>query len=740
MKKITQYICIAGAAILAAACDNSLPSTEGEGAVTFDIDLSAETRGVDADGNFVPDELLVRIYSVSGTGDDEQRSLIRRYTSMDEIPSPLYLVAGSYAVKVEAGDESNTAFVEPADENNDGIERKEKLCFAGEKTFNIVAGATSNIEVECPTQNVKAGIVFDTQSTANENSLLTNVKIQLAAMTSTATDVAGFATDAAKAPKLEFTGSGTGYFLMPEGVNTLVWAFQATHPDDSAVAKVGTISNVEAGKYYKVNFNYSKTPDGYADIKVIVDKNVDEWEDEFNFKPQPEITSTDIDVAGENIYKGETVNLKCESINDLNSISLDGTAIFTNGEPVSNALTGVTVTKGTEATKVTITLTADYFATLAGANQALQFEVTDKENGDCKQEILFKKRGLLPEEATCDLWANTATLKAFVPEESVTAVQIQYRKKGTETWNSVNATKGENNVWSATTAAKWSENTTVNSGYTVYVPDTNQGIFANNTYEYQLVVDNTAGDKAELKTTTSQTIPYGDFEDSSLSCWTVNNSSAPYWGSGNNDIMSALKTLCSQVQFNGNEGQYCAKLDAKYSVMFAAGNLFTGQFSMKGTTGTVSFGIKYNWDARPTALKLKLYHNIGTVDYDTHAAKIGIDEADQASVYMAIVDWGSQHKVSSGTSDPTGVWSVEDGPNAVSEGKIIGYGVIYPKGKTDGDSMVDTEIPIYYYDNVTKPSSNNYTLIIAASTSRYGDYMNGCSSNEMYVDDFQWVY
>ena len=27
-----------------------------------------------------------------------------------------------------------------------------------------------------------------------------------------------------------------------------------------------------------------------------------------------------------------------------------------------------------------------------------------------------------------------------------------------------------------------------------------------------------------------------------------------------------------------------------------------------------------------------------------------------------------------------------------------------------------------------------------APDASYGDFMNGCSSNELYVDDFEWVY
>ncbi|MBO5398761.1 MAG: PCMD domain-containing protein, partial [Alistipes sp.] len=63
----------------------------------------------------------------------------------------------------------------------------------------------------------------------------------------------------------------------------------------------------------------------------------------------------------------------------------------------------------------------------------------------------------------------------------------------------------------------------------------------------------------------------------------------------------------------------------------------------------------------------------------------------------------------------------------------------YPQGTTSESSMEEITIPIQYYDKTAKPSGK-YKLIIAAATSRYGDYMNGCNTNEMYVDDFQWVY
>lgn len=85
------------------------------------------------------------------------------------------------------------------------------------------------------------------------------------------------------------------------------------------------------------------------------------------------------------------------------------------------------------------------------------------------------------------------------------------------------------------------------------------------------------------------------------------------------------------------------------------------------------------------------------------------------------------------------MWSPAKGPDAVSEGKILGFGIL-DIDKTTGDSMVETSIPIYWYDRENGRPTGRYSLVIACTTSKYGDYMNGCDSNTMYVDDFEWAY
>ena len=48
--------------------------------------------------------------------------------------------------------------------------------------------------------------------------------------------------------------------------------------------------------------------------------------------------------------------------------------------------------------------------------------------------------------------------------------------------------------------------------------------------------------------------------------------------------------------------------------VLAAGNLFTGSFNYASFTGTVDFGRKYAWTARPSALKLKYTATVGAID------------------------------------------------------------------------------------------------------------------------------
>lgn len=335
-----------------------------------------------------------------------------------------------------------------------------------------------------------------------------------------------------------------------------------------------------------------------------------------------------------------------------------------------------------------------------------------------------------------DLWANTATLSIAAQPEA-TSVVLNYKRSADTDWRPTTVAPNSDGTYTATITPTWQSGTN-DAGLEIHTIDASTGVFAGGTYDFQLIVDGATHTEGTFTTNNGSVIPFGGMEDSAMSCFTVKNETSDSWASGNNNF---TKTLCTQGEFNGMGGSYCAKLTAGTTLsLLASGNLFTGTFNFVGTTGTVGFGQPYTWDARPTSLKVKYYaEKIGTVDVAKHpGAPIGKDEQDVARIMVAIVDWNARHNVASGLSAPTGIWDPTK-LTSTDEGQIIAYGSMFIDSSSTGEAMIQATIPLHYYDQTTKPSGQ-YSLVISCSTSAYGDYMVGCKSNVMYVDDFEWGY
>ena len=335
-----------------------------------------------------------------------------------------------------------------------------------------------------------------------------------------------------------------------------------------------------------------------------------------------------------------------------------------------------------------------------------------------------------------DLWNNTATATALVSaEEYAAGAALEYRIKGATEWQRMAESSYEAGILTATLAPEWSSSTNPH-GLAVYnfVPD--KGLFAGHTYEFRLTVGGEQTQLMEYAAPAGNTIPNGDLEDSSLSCWTQNNKTAEFWGSGNNTF---TRGLCTQAPFDGGTR---AKLQATSAVgVLASGNLFSGLFQKDVLTrGVVSFGQPYAWKARPKALKLQYYaEHIGIVDIEKNfGAPIHEGDRDKARIMVAIVDWNTRREVGSGTEAPTGTWDPEE-MSTLDEGPIIAYGSLFIDQSSTGGKMIDVQLPLNFYDTKAKPSGL-YQIVISCSTSAYGDFMAGCKSNVLYVDNFEWVY
>ena len=388
-------------------------------------------------------------------------------------------------------------------------------------------------------------------------------------------------------------------------------------------------------------------------------------------------------------------------------------------------------------------------------NSDFKFTVTDNAGQETVITLKYVKTVVSPitYNNDADLWANTASFTLNIPADA-TSVSVQYKKStasDTE-WQTAeitgNNTKAEIKPdWGTQfTAADW---TTPNSVQPFWRITEGTGVFANNTYDYKLTVDGTEY-KGQFTTKTDQIIPEGNMENMALPCFILQDASktSETWGSGNNKVLSAC-WLCQQA--DGNSGK-CAYLTSGtqntyvFGKLLTAGNLFFGQFTQNGTGGDVRFGQIYPWKSRPSAMRVSYKAEVDNVDYVNTTTTVNIpkNSPDKARIFVAVVDWTGPHTVTSTLEVKSGLPATVIGswyPETTTdpgEGKIIGYGSLWiEKGKTDWQTI---DIPINYYDKTAKPTDGKYSLVISCACNAYGEFFNGCSTNKLWVDDFEWVY
>ena len=405
-------------------------------------------------------------------------------------------------------------------------------------------------------------------------------------------------------------------------------------------------------------------------------------------------------------------------------------------EALNGTTEGVEVTRESDLS-LTVTLSDAFFAGRPGGSHPVSIRVTDSAGAEATAISEYRLQGLLPIEKTdYDLWTNSLTLRALVLDPNVTTATFGLRVKDGE-WSDAEGVNAGEGIYTATFTAQWKESVNA-AGLTVHTPVAGTGVFAGNSYEARAALDGETVSSAEFQAAAGQVIPDGDMESGSLPCFGKSTSeSTTFWGSGN----AATSGLCAQSTKPGMGGSYCAKLESQSAFgLLAAGNLFSATFRFASLSGTASFGMPYQWTARPTALRLKYHATVGAVNKGTVTEEHEYiqDGQDRSRVFAVIVDWNSRHATVAGMGSPTGVWDPAKTAET-AEGPVIAYGSLLIGETTPGDAMTTVEIPIEYYDRTTKPTGA-YTLVISCTTSAYGDFKVGCLGNVMYVDDFEWVY
>lgn len=369
-----------------------------------------------------------------------------------------------------------------------------------------------------------------------------------------------------------------------------------------------------------------------------------------------------------------------------------------------------------------------------------------------------KATGTIAYNNDADLWFNTATLTAKVENAGGGTVAVEYKlATGTE-WQTAEYVSGD----TYKIAPKFADVAATDDrlAYKSHVAGT--GIWLGNTYNVRLTVDG-----AEIATATFDAGGTKDaIQDASMDNWSTHKVEALlvggnvqypntddgnlFWSNGNNNSTSEL---CTQSVIAGSNNS-CAKLKGGTALgIFAAGNLFTGEMEVANIGKALAkFGQKFAYTARPSAIRCRYKATISKMTHvgsmDTGNGHVKNETTDPARIMFSIVDWSDRHVIKSGTDVQPTTFFDPTTKNSTDEGKVIGYGSLLVTESTaagvngaDENGWVELTLPVCWYDTAAEnPSASNFSIVISAASSAYGDYLTGSTGNELYIEDFEWVY
>ena len=370
MKRYISYFAVLLAVLLGAACSKD-DSAAGSDNRTGVMAMTVSTRQTADTGEYDPlQHQTVYIYNDEG-------GLLRKYTSKEACPERLELLAGTYRVAVEAGEEAPADFT--------------KRLYKGEEKFTVKPGETTNVAVVCQIVNTVVEVKFD--DTIAEN-LAPGYSVWIAG----GEKVDEEAAEAGSVPALRFTAEGTGYYTLPAGMTSLAWLFRGTHVEGKNVEMEDYIPNVKAGGKYTLTFKYSPDLPGYIDCVLIsVDPGTDDKDDEIIFSPDPAVISEGFDITEIQKYRSGEKKYRIMAFSELTRFTVSV------GDKSYDALNGTTegiFLEPVDKYNVRLTLSDAFFASCQAGDQKVTLRIEDANGGSSEVATTYRLEGLVPVTTT----------------------------------------------------------------------------------------------------------------------------------------------------------------------------------------------------------------------------------------------------------------------------------------------------------------------------------------------------
>lgn len=714
------------------SCSDKTLLESGEGTLMLKIRVQDDLPVVVSRGTLTDDELLkkCKVYLRNKEG------LIRKYTSYDEVPKQLQLVADQYKVEVMAGDSVAASFTDSY--------------YKGTSDFTLTAGQSLSQSVVCKIMNLVTAVEVEEELAEAVPKYTITLSIS--------------------GGELEYTPKNiatTGYFIFPGDDTQLAWSFEGKMSDGTAISKRGIIDQAKKKTKYLLTFSNSAAEVGGGMIKVDVeskDLDIPDANFEVELDGRPIIKSLSVDgdnqewqEINEPIYRSQksfdpvivlgmaantpltSVLIYSSSFHTLNS-EFPVTSVgynFLNMEPaeVENMRRlGLEFNIKSERTSATITFSEELRRKITDASGTYKFDVTVE---DTKGKLRIKTLSIVvsnlcvatEEVDEGDVWSKRVTLRGrILDQENVRNHRFRYKKTSESSWIEIPSTD------MITNGTEYS-----------YVLD---GLLSNTEYEYQAIDD--VSDVTSLitysfKTEEERKLENPGFEDwhkSDKTIYVYQNGGTMFWDSGNKGATTGIAAAAGDnVTTNDNtikhSGEYSAKLRSNYFGLlgigaFAAGNIFVGKYlKTDGTDGVLRFGRP--WTSRPTALKLWYKYISCEINYSTHS-DAPMKSMDKGHIYIALGDW--KHVEAEGEKDiPVLVKTKSQELFDSNSYNVIAYGEKVITTSTSEDGLVEITIPITYRSD-RKPTD----IIVVGSASKYGDYFTGGTGSTLWLDDLELIY
>lgn len=713
------------------SCNEKNLVEEGEGALQLKVSLKGDLPVVSTRTTLTDEELLAkcRIYIRNDKG------LVRKYASLEEMPERVMLVADNYKAEVIAGDSVAASFTDSY--------------YKGSSEFTLLSGQTLSQSVVCKIQN----LVTVVNITEDILEAIPDYTITLST----------------RRAKLVYTSENleqSGYFMLLEDENQLSWSFEGKMSDGTIILESGVINRVKNATKYLLTFSNPVLEVGGTMISVsVVEKDLSTADDnlvvELNARPVikhsedylnwvnldgpiycakdgygiPIIVGVAANVAFTSIKINSSDFQRLDSRFPLSNIGYDFVAMD-DKERENLASLGL-IFNSLDEKRATLTfdenLRRKMTETTEDGKNTYQFEIEVKDvNGKGRTQtlaVITTDVSVVTEKnKTGDVWAKKATLRGRILDRNkANEINFRYRKKN----------------------GGWVDTPTILPGTSDEFTCIISGLEPGTGYEYQAVAVGIASPIIySFVTEEGQQLVNSSFEEwtDGLPMLIYNSQSPMFWDSGNHGSKTGSTNITEYETAIKHVGDKSARLSSKaVGVLginqFAAGNVFAGKYLDTEITGTKGNGI-LGWGrpftSRPAKLRVYVRYNSGIVDNGV-PGRINNGEQDKGIIYVAVGDWAGE--TYNGETWPKIIKTNYNNPEQAqlfdsSDAGIIGYGEQVFNASTVGDELIEFTIPISYRSESRLPTS----IVLVASSSKYGDYFAGSTKSVMWIDDLELIY